>query len=75
MDEARLFLVVCRDRTRSNDLKLLHRKSHTNMQKNFFMVRVTEPRTTRTCCPERLWKSPSMELFKTGLDAYLCDLL
>jgi len=41
MDEARLFLVVCSDRTGSNGLKLEHGKFCTNMQKNFFMVRVT----------------------------------
>jgi len=41
MDEARL-LVVCSDRTSSNDLKLEHRMFCTNMWKNFYMVKVTE---------------------------------
>ena len=42
MDEARLFLVVCSDRTRSNDLKLEHRKLCTNIWKIFFTARVME---------------------------------
>jgi len=42
MDEARLFLVVCSNRTNSNGLKLEHRKFLTNTWKNFFMVRVME---------------------------------
>lgn len=49
-----------------------HRKFHTNMQKNFFMVRVTEPwnRLSREAV-----ESPPMETFKAGLDTHLCDLL
>ena len=51
MDEARLFLEVCSDRTRSSSLKLEHRKFHTNMQKNFFMTsdRVLKQVTLRGC--------------------------
>ena len=72
MDEARLFLVACCNRTRSNSLKLEHRKFHTNTQKNFFMVRVTEH---WNMFPKEVMESPSMEtlsIFKTCLDAYLC---
>ena len=47
MDEARLFLVVRSNRTRSNGLKLEHRKLPTSMWMNcmwmnFFTVRVME---------------------------------
>jgi len=41
MSEARLSLVVCSCKTRSNGLKAEHRKFCTNMQKSFFPVRVT----------------------------------
>ena len=42
MDYTRLFSVVCRHRTRSNGLKVVHRKFCTNMWKNFFTVRMME---------------------------------
>ena len=42
MDEARLFSVVCSNRTRSKGLKIEHRKLHTNVLENFLMVRLTE---------------------------------
>ena len=70
MDEARLFLVVCSDRTRSNGLKLEHRKLCTDMWKNFFTVRVTEHWNR---LPREVGESPSMEIYKTQLNADLCD--
>ena len=71
MDEARTFSVVCGDRIRKNELKLEHRKFHRNVQKNF-MVRVMEHWNR---LPREVVQSPSMRIFKTHLDAYLCDLL
>ena len=71
MYEARHFSVVCSDRTMSNGLKLVHRKFCTNMWKSFFTVRVTEHWNR---LPRGVMDSP-MEIFKTCLDTYLCDLL
>ena len=44
----------------------------TNMQKNFFTVRMME---LWNRLPREVVESPSMEIFKTCLDTYLCDLL
>jgi len=56
--EAWLFSVMCRDRTRSHGLKLVHRKFRTNVQKNIFTVRVTEHwnRLPNKLCSLLLWK-------------------
>ena len=42
-----------------------------NMRKNFFMVRVTEHWNR---LPREVVESSSMEIFRTWLDTYLCNL-
>ena len=72
MDEAMLFSMVHSDRTRNNSLTLKQRKFQTKiMWKNFFMVRVMEHWNR---LPREVVESPAMEIFKTHLDVYLCDL-
>ena len=68
---ANLFSAACEDETRGNGHKLEHRKFCTNMQKNF-TVRVMEHWSR---LPREVVDSPSLEIFKTHLDAYLCSLL
>ena len=60
------------DRTRANEHKREHGKFNTSMRKNFFIVRVTEHWNR---LPREVVETPPLEIFKTYLDAFLCDLL
>ncbi|KFV85852.1 hypothetical protein N308_04495, partial [Struthio camelus australis] len=55
-----------------NGQKLSHRKFHLNLRKNFFPVRVTEHWNR---LPREVGESPSLEIFKTRLDAILGNML
>ena len=55
-----------------NEDKEEHKKLPKNMMKNFFTKRVTEHWNR---LPREVAETPSLEIFKTHLDTYLCNLL
>ncbi|KFQ37665.1 hypothetical protein N332_07701, partial [Mesitornis unicolor] len=55
-----------------NGSKLEHRRFNLNIRKNVFTMRVTEHWNR---LPKEAVEFPSLETFKTCLDAFLCDLV
>ncbi|KFV74031.1 hypothetical protein N308_04862, partial [Struthio camelus australis] len=55
-----------------NRHKLNHRKFHLNRRKNFLTVRVTEHWNR---LPREAVEAPLLEIFKTRLDAILCNVV
>jgi len=64
--------VVCSDRTRDNGDKLEHKKFHKKTRNIFFTVRVTEHWNR---LPREGVESPSLQILKTHLDDFMCDML
>ena len=59
-------------RTRGSRHRLKHGKFQLNMRKNFVTLRVTEHWNR---LPRGFVESPSLEIFRTLLEAVLCSLL
>ena len=72
MDRARFFSVMPSDRTGRNRPKLEHRNIYLNTKKNFFPLRVTEHWNRLLRQNE---EPPSLEILKTHLYTFLCNLL
>jgi len=60
------------NRTRGSGQKLKYGKFHTNAEKNFFTVRMTAHWDKLR---REVAQSPSLEIFNTCLDVFLCNVL
>ena len=72
VDGARHFPVLCSNKTNGNRHKLEHKMIHMDKRKSFFILRVPEHWSR---LPREAVESPSLKIFKTCLNAFLCNLL
>jgi len=70
--ELKLFWVLPINRTQGNRNKLEHQKFHIDVRMIFFIVRLAEHWNR---LPREVVESPSLEIFNTHLDVFLCNLL
>ncbi|KAJ7418008.1 hypothetical protein WISP_61333 [Willisornis vidua] len=71
-NRATLYLGVPGNRTIDSGQKMMDRKFHLDMRKNFFAVWVTEHWNR---LPREVVESPSLEILQNHLDAILCLVL
>lgn len=73
MNAGGIVLVLCNNGTKGNGHSLKYRKFHTNIRKYLFTMKMLEQWNFRL--PREVVESSVMEILKTCLDGFMCNLL